>query len=81
MTLAIRKETDNNKRNSMLKEIQRKLAIEMPAMLLPGYAVGFTLSQPWLKNFGVFVSSDLNPNWSSARIYTEYWYDASLKKS
>jgi hypothetical protein len=33
------------------------------------------------EDFGVFVSSDLNPNWSSARIYTEYWYDQSLKKS
>lgn len=80
MTLAIRKETDKNKRNAMLKDIQRKLAVEMPAVLLAGYAVGFTLSQPWLKNFGVYVSGDLNPNWSSARIYTEYWYDQSLHK-
>ena len=80
MTLAIRKETDKNKRNSMIKDIQRKLAVDMPCMLLPGYSLGYTLNQPWLKNFGVFVSNDLNPNWSSARIYTEYWYDQSLHK-
>jgi ABC-type transport system substrate-binding protein len=75
MTLAIRKEPDAKKAASMLKDLQRKLAVQMPNLLLPGYAIGFTLSQPWLKNFGVFVSGDLNPSWSSARIYTEYWSD------
>ena len=80
MTLAIRKETDKNKRNTMIKDLQKKLAVDMPAILLPGYSLGYTLNQPWLKNFSVYVSHDLNPNWSSARIYTEYWYDASLKK-
>lgn len=80
MTLAIRKETDRNRRNSMIKDIQRRLAVEMPNVLLPGYAVGFALHQPWLKNYNVWVSGDLNPNWSSARIYTEYWYDPSLHK-
>jgi ABC-type transport system substrate-binding protein len=79
MTLAIRKETDKNKRDSMIKDIQKKLATEMPNMLLPGYAVGFTLNQPWLKNYGVYVSGDLNPDWSSARIYTEYWYDKTAQ--
>jgi len=79
-TLAIRKETDKNKRNSMIKDIQKKLAVEMPNFLLPGYSLGYTLNQPWLKNYSVYVSHDLNPNWSSARIYTEYWFDPSLKK-
>jgi ABC-type transport system substrate-binding protein len=80
MALAIRKETDKNKRNAMIKDIQKRLAVEMPNFLLPGYAVGFTLSQPWHRNYSVFVSGDLNPNWSSARIYTEYWYDANQQK-
>jgi len=80
MTLAIRQEPDANKRNNLIKEIQRKLALEMPNILLPGYAIGFTLHQPWLRNYGVFVSGDLNPEWSSARIYTEYWYDKSQAK-
>jgi ABC-type transport system substrate-binding protein len=80
MTLKIRQETDKNRHDSMVKDIQRKLADQMPNVLLPGYAIGFTLSHPWLKNFGVFVSGDLNPNWSSARIYTEYWYDESAHR-
>ena len=50
MTLAIRKETDKNKRNTMLKDLQKKLAVDMPAILLPGYSLGYTLNQPWLKN-------------------------------
>ena len=65
----------------MLKDLQKRLANEMPNFLLPGYSLGYTLSQPWLKNFGVFVSGDLNPNWSSARIYTDYWYDKPTKAS
>jgi peptide/nickel transport system substrate-binding protein len=80
LTLAIRREIDKNKSDQMIEDLQRKLAVQMPNFLLPGYAVGFTLSQPWLKNFGVFVSGDLNPSWSSARIYTEYWYDESAQR-
>jgi len=79
LALAIRQEPDAEKSNEMMREIQRLSAIEMPSLMLPGYAVGFSLHQPWLKNYQVFVSGDLNPNWSSARIYTEYWYDESEK--
>jgi ABC-type transport system substrate-binding protein len=81
LTLAIRQEPDQDHAAGMIKDLQRKLADQMPNMLLPGYAVGFTLVQPWLKNFGVFVSGDLNPSWSSARIYTEYWYDESARRT
>jgi ABC-type transport system substrate-binding protein len=79
LALAIRQEPDPDRAIEMIKEIQRLSAVEMPSLLLPGYAVGFSLHQPWLKNYQVFVSGDLNPNWSSARIYTEYWYDESEK--
>lgn len=79
LALAIRQEPDTDRAASMIKDLQKKLAVEMPNFLLPGYAIGFQLHQPWLKNYGVFVSGDLNPNWSSARIYTEYWYDESEK--
>jgi ABC-type transport system substrate-binding protein len=79
LALAIRQEPDLDRAADMIKDMQRKLAVEMPNFLLPGYAVGFSLHQPWLQNYGVFVSGDLNPNWSSARIYTEYWYDESKR--
>jgi hypothetical protein len=79
MVLAIRKEPDEEKSDAMLKDLQKKLAVLMPNMLLPGFAVGFSLHWPWLQNYDVFVSGDLNPRWSSARIYTEYWYDESKR--
>jgi hypothetical protein len=48
-------------------------------MIFPGFAIGFNLTSPWLKNFDVFTSGDLEPTWSSSRSYTEYWYDTSAK--
>jgi ABC-type transport system substrate-binding protein len=81
MTLAIRREPDLNRQAGMIRDLQGKLAMEMPNILMPGYAIGFSLHQPWLKNYQVFVSGDLNPNWSSARIYTEYWYDNTAHRT
>ncbi len=79
LALAIRQEPDLERQAEMIKDMQRELAMEMPNFLLPGYALDFSLHHPWLKNYSVFVSGDLNPNWSSARIYTEYWFDESEK--
>ena len=72
-----RRELDDDRRNALLKEVQRDLAMDMTALMQPGYAIGFTLSWPWLKNYGTFVHGDLTPTWSSSRVYTEYWYDKS----
>ena len=55
------------------------LALDMTALVAPGYSLGFTLNWPWLKNYGVFTHGDLTQTWSSSRIYTEYWYDKSAQ--
>jgi ABC-type transport system substrate-binding protein len=70
----IRRELDQNKRNDLLKQIQRDLAVLMPDIPIPGKADGFSLRQPWLKNHGVFYVPNV-----SARVNTAFWYDPSLK--
>jgi ABC-type transport system substrate-binding protein len=77
--IRMRKEVDDNKRVAQIKELQRDLAMDMTCLILPGYAVGFTLHWPWLKNYDVFTVGDLTPTWSSSRVYTEYWYDKTAK--
>jgi hypothetical protein len=48
----------------------------MPDIPYPGSATGFSLRWPWLKNHGVFWYGG-----NSSRPATEYWYDATAKKS
>ena len=74
-----RRELDSNRRDDLVKELQRDLAMDMTVMLLPGYAIGFDLHWPWLKNYGTFTSGDITATWSSSRSYTEYWYDKSAQ--
>jgi len=68
----IRQELDNNRRNQMIRDIQKELALEMPMIPMPGIASSLTLRWPWLRNHGVFSSGS-----ASAREMTRYWYDAS----
>jgi ABC-type transport system substrate-binding protein len=75
----IRREVDDKARVTQLKDLQRDLAMDMTNMILPGYAIGFTLHWPWLKNYDTFTVGDLGPGWSSSRVYTEYWYDKSAQ--
>ena len=69
-----RTEIDPKKRTDILKEVQRRLAVEMPNMLWPGLGSGFTLGWPWLSNYGVFIQGG-----SSSSVETRYWYDASKR--
>ena len=75
--LRIRKEIDPVKRSSMIKALaQGKLASEMYDLPIPGRAPTYSLTWPWFKNYGVFETGG-----ESARVFNEYWYDASLKTS
>ena len=74
--LAQRKEADPAKRATMIKDIQRKLAMEMHDIPLPGRAYRFNLRQPWLKNYEVFVTGG-----DSSLECTDWWYDESAKNS
>ena len=79
MVTAARAELNEDRRNSLIKDVQKELALDMTNIVFPGFAIGFTLHWPWLRNYGVFTSGDLEPDWSSSRSYTEYWYDKSLQ--
>jgi ABC-type transport system substrate-binding protein len=72
--LAARKEPDPRKRSELVKDIERKLAVEMPDLPQAGRSYQFTLRWPWLKNHGVFVTGG-----ASSLEFTEYWYDAAAK--
>jgi peptide/nickel transport system substrate-binding protein len=74
LVVKTRTETDAARRSSLVKDIQRRLAVEMPDIPTPGAVLGYTLRWPWLKNHGVF-----NTGGASARPFTEYWYDAAAK--
>jgi ABC-type transport system substrate-binding protein len=71
-----RRELDNNHRGEMIKQLQRDLAVLQEPLMDPGYSVEFALSQPWLRNYGVFATGGQGPASSTSRNYTEYWYDA-----
>lgn len=72
----IKTEIDANKQADMLKELQRRTAMEMPNIHMPGYTSPFQLSWRWLENVGAF--SNTLP---SARTYAYYWYDKSKQTS
>ena len=76
-----RVELDANRQSDLIKQIQRELAVQWLDMPQPGYADRYDLTWPWLKNYGVFTDGGYEPNWSSSRVRTEYWYDASAKPS
>ena len=73
-----RTEPDLAKQADLVKQVQRELALYMPDFPMPGDALGFTLNWPWLKNYGLYTPGGL-ANFSSSRVFTEYWYDASAK--
>jgi peptide/nickel transport system substrate-binding protein len=72
----IKTEIDAEKQKQLIKEAQKEAAKLMPDILLPGFSYGFQLNQPWLENYGVYSA-----NWISARLYLDYWYNATKKTS
>jgi ABC-type transport system substrate-binding protein len=74
-----RTEIDNNKRAERVKQLQKDLAMLQEPLMDPGYSVEFALSQPWLKNFGVFSTGGQGQPSSTSRDYTQFWYDPAEK--
>jgi ABC-type transport system substrate-binding protein len=74
LVLKSRTETDPQKRSEIIKDVQRKAAVEMHYLPIPGRSLGFTLRWPWLKNHGVFERGG-----ATAREFTEAWYDPKAK--
>ena len=69
--LKIKTELDPKRRTEMIKQVQRDLGAFMPNIHMPGFTHPYTLSQPWMQNYGAFSGLP------SARRYVSYWYDKS----
>ena len=75
LVTAQRQELDDKKRLSIILDLEKELAVQMPTVPYPGAANGFSLAWPYLANYGVFRSVyDFE-----AVYWTRYWYDASKK--
>jgi peptide/nickel transport system substrate-binding protein len=79
MVTKMRTELDTKKRVDLIKQIQRELAPLMLDIPMDNKQLGYSLHWPWLKNNEVFYAAGFSSDASSARIYTEHWYDASAK--
>jgi ABC-type transport system substrate-binding protein len=77
LMVAQRSELDEKKRLTILNDVQKELAIQMPAVPWPGAATGFSLAWPYMANFGT-----LNPRstiTAPSETWQTFWYDESKK--
>jgi ABC-type transport system substrate-binding protein len=74
-----RAETDTKKREQIIVDIQKRVASKMYFMMEPGQALGFSLTWPWLQNFGLWRSKEGGSADQEGNIY--YWYDETKKKA
>jgi ABC-type transport system substrate-binding protein len=74
---AQRKELDDKKRLTILSDLQKEMAVQMPAVPWPGIASSFSLAWPQFANYNAFAakSSITAPSES----YPTYWLDESKK--
>jgi ABC-type transport system substrate-binding protein len=72
---AQRRELDDKKRATILADIQKEMAVQMPSIPWPGAANGFSVAWPQLANYGIFRS----PTDAESVIWTRYWNDESKK--
>jgi ABC-type transport system substrate-binding protein len=77
LVTAQRQELDEKKRLTILADLQKELALQMPTVPYPGAANGFSVAWPQLANFGVFRAVY---DYESI-IWTRYWYDESKKQA
>lgn len=76
----IRLERDAKRRTEMIKQIQKDLADEMPDLPVVSTqpVLGYRLRWPWFRN-DVYSAPGFSLDASTARPYTDYWYDATKK--
>lgn len=80
---AQRKEFDTNKRNAIIKDIQKQLAVQMAAVPVGGLSLDFALQWPYLGNRGWFLEFTGTPNGPGAaatELYPYFWLDKSKTK-
>jgi ABC-type transport system substrate-binding protein len=72
---AQRVELDEEKRKSILDDLQKEMALQMPAVPWPGIASGFSLAWPQMSNFGTYTAK------SSITAPSETWPGLWLDES
>jgi peptide/nickel transport system substrate-binding protein len=77
LVLAQRKEFDREKRIALIKQIQRELAIQMPAVPLGGLSLPLTIGWPWFGNRGAIVDWTGSTGGFAYETTPHYWYDKS----
>jgi len=74
---AQRKELDEKKRLKILEDLQKEMALQMPAVPWPGIASGFSLAWPWFANFNILTAKSVIT--APSESWPSYWFDASKK--
>jgi ABC-type transport system substrate-binding protein len=74
---AQRKELDDKKRLAILTDLQKEMALQMPAEPWPGIAGGFSLAWPWFGNFNLLTAKSTIT--APSESWPSYWFDASKK--
>jgi ABC-type transport system substrate-binding protein len=69
-----RKAFDTQKRNDLIKEIQRRMAVLMPAVPVGGLALSYSIQWPYLGNRGWFVEY---AGANASELYPHFWLDKS----
>ncbi|HEX5371081.1 MAG TPA: ABC transporter substrate-binding protein [Dehalococcoidia bacterium] len=72
---AQRVELDNTKRLGILSDLQKEMAVQMPAVPWPGIANGFSLAWPFVGNFDAFTAKSTIT--APTETWPGLWYDAS----
>ncbi len=67
--------TDTDERESIVHDIQKRVASKMYYMMEPGQALGYNIAWPWLQNYGLWRSKSGGSVDQEGNIY--YWYDES----
>jgi len=74
---AQRKELDEKKRLTILSDLQKEMAVTMPAVPWPGAATGFDLAWPYLENYGSFTARSAQTPMTET--WTRFWYNEAQK--
>jgi hypothetical protein len=74
-----RAETDPKRRETLIQDIQKRVASKMYYMMEPGQALGFNMAWPWLQNLGLWRAKSGGS--LDQETYIHYWYDESKKKA
>ncbi len=72
---AQRVELDATKRLGILTDLQKEMALQMPAVPWPGIASGFSLAWPFIGNFDAFTAKSTIT--APSETWQTLWYDAS----